>query len=80
VVTNAVVELVDLSWLSVFTFTSAVNLVNLSARLGNHQHIAVVHNFDGGARRRTSAALLMARIQAGELAALILAASTGCAN
>ena len=36
VVTNAVVELVALARLSVFAFTSAVNPVNLAARLGNH--------------------------------------------
>jgi len=45
VVTNAVVELVALARLSDFAFTSAVNLVNLAARLGNYQHVAVVYNF-----------------------------------
>jgi hypothetical protein len=45
VVTNAVVELLALARLSLLTFTSAVNPVNLAARLGNHQRVAVVHIF-----------------------------------
>ena len=45
VVTNAVVELLALARLSLLTFTSAVNPVNLAARLGNRQHVAVVNNF-----------------------------------
>jgi hypothetical protein len=45
VVTNAVVELLALARLSLLTFTSAVNPVNLAARLGNHQRVAAVHNF-----------------------------------
>ena len=40
VVTNAVVELVALARLSDLAFTSAVNPVNLAARLENHQHMA----------------------------------------
>ena len=40
VVTNAVVELVAIARHSVLAFTSAVNLVNLAARLENHQHMA----------------------------------------
>jgi hypothetical protein len=45
VVKNAVVELLALARLSLLTFTSAVNQVNLAARLGNRQHVAVVNNF-----------------------------------
>src|SRR6266511_3384005 len=45
VVTNVVVELVALARLSDLAFTSAVNPVNLAARLGNYQRVAVVHNF-----------------------------------
>jgi hypothetical protein len=45
VLTNAVVELVALARLSLLAFTSAVNPVNLAARLGNHRRVAVVHNF-----------------------------------
>jgi hypothetical protein len=44
VVTNPVVELIALAGLSDFAFTSAVNPVNLAARLGNYQRVAVVHN------------------------------------
>jgi hypothetical protein len=52
VVTNAVFELVALARLSVFAFTSAVNPVNLAARLGNHQRVAVVRNFDVGVAQK----------------------------
>jgi len=45
VVTNAVVEPVAIARLSVPAFTSAVNKVNLAARLENYQHVAVIHNF-----------------------------------
>src|SRR5215510_8423838 len=44
VVTNPVVELIALARLSDFAFTSAVNPVNLAARLGNYQRVAVVQN------------------------------------
>jgi len=50
-----VVELVVLGRLSDFGFTSAVNLVNLAARLGNYQDVAVVHNvFIGVAQKNVS--------------------------
>src|SRR5262245_63207367 len=57
VVTNAVVELVALARLSDFAFTSAVNLVNLAARLGNYQHVAVVHNFFIGVAQKNVSGL-----------------------
>src|SRR5215510_2735947 len=53
VVTNPVVELLALTRLSDFAFTSAVNPVNLAARLGNYQHVAVVHNFYLGVAQKS---------------------------
>jgi hypothetical protein len=55
--TNAVVELVALARLSDFAFTSAVNLVNLAARLGNYQRAAVVHNFYVGVAQKNVSGL-----------------------
>jgi len=52
VVTNAVVELVALARLSDLAFTSAVNPVNLAARHGNYQYVAVAHNFYVGVAQK----------------------------